>query len=428
MSQDSDVPVVEAQAGCAAGAPAAPPPPPTNRGGDTCKVLRFGVDSLYLSFPGEPQAEWDIRLKKAKELAQSPLQRDQALAQVTLQDQMFSVDARGSSLFAYTLDNPDYRFQVKSRTAKRAPLAYCKFSSLVLTRLGVPESVARLEKLLRELGEVDGPAKVSRLDLYVDFIAPYPLDDWHKDAWVGRGRSVNKYWEGAACSGWSIGIGGLLSARLYDKTLEITKSRKDYLKPLWEAAGWVPGQSVYRLEFQFRREVLQELGVSLYADLLAKLGALWAYASQDWLRLTVPDLVDQTSSRWPTHPMWQVLAAIDWGSLDTYKRIPSKSSAPDEKRLLDQYLAVLTSSMAVHGQTDPHEAAPELFEKTRDRFDELYHESGGGFDDTARERAARKAKDWKLPYPGSAQAARQLQDQAVSQVYQDPPAPEQDGE
>ena len=58
-------------------------------------------------------------------------------------------------------------------------------------------------------------------------------------------------------TGWSIGLGGPISARLYDKTVEIaTRSKKFYLHELWQQAGWFPADSVWRFELQFRRPAL----------------------------------------------------------------------------------------------------------------------------------------------------------------------------
>ena len=88
-----------------------------------------------------------------------------------------------------------------------------------------------------------------------------------------------------------------MGARLYNKTLEILKSHKDYLKPLWRDAGWQDGQKVWRLEFEYKREVMLELGVEKVEQLLANQDGLWRYASQTWLRLTLPNPHDENQSR-----------------------------------------------------------------------------------------------------------------------------------
>jgi len=57
---------------------------------------------------------------------------------------------------------------------------------------------------------------------------------------------------------------------------------------VWKRYGWTPGATVWRLEFQFRRETLRGLGIGSFAELEASLGCLWAYATQSWLRLADP--------------------------------------------------------------------------------------------------------------------------------------------
>ena len=47
----------------------------------------------------------------------------------------------------------------------------------------------------------------------------------------------------------AFGSGNEVSARLYDKTLEIQKSGKDYMRPLWAMEGWNGQQDVWRMEF-----------------------------------------------------------------------------------------------------------------------------------------------------------------------------------
>ena len=61
---------------------------------------------------------------------------------------------------------------------------------------------------------------------------------------------------------------------------------------------------VWRLEFELKREVLTQKGLSKLYQVLNHLNGLWSYATTEWLRLTLPSDDDKTRSRWPIHPLW----------------------------------------------------------------------------------------------------------------------------
>ncbi|MFZ2170991.1 MAG: hypothetical protein WAW61_15310, partial [Methylococcaceae bacterium] len=117
--------------------------------------------------------------------------------------------------------------------------------------------------------------QISRVDLFVDFTSPVKMNSWDQSAWVTRAHNIASYSLRRHFSGWSIGMGGVMGARLYNKTLELEKSKKDYLKPLWKMAGWDEESPVWRLEFQYKREALKELGVLEMEHLIQHYGGLW---------------------------------------------------------------------------------------------------------------------------------------------------------
>ena len=96
--------------------------------------------------------------------------------------------------------------------------------------------------------------------------------------------------------------------------IESRKSGKEYLHALWNEAGWQGDLPVWRMEFQFKREVLDQLQLAGLPDVLGHLAGLWNYATSDWLRLCLPSDSDGTRSRWPIRPLWIALSSVDWGS------------------------------------------------------------------------------------------------------------------
>ncbi len=176
------------------------------------KPFAGGVDSLYLSYPGELSRESDLRLKELKQLAQSNDPGEVAKAQLPLAGHIFEVKEKGASLFPYILEDGAFRIQL-SRPGHKAPMAYVKVSAKFLAHVGPVEAERQLYALLSELGELKESANVSRIDLFVDFQNGFDMEGWDRHAWVTRASSINSYAVSGQFSGWSIGLGGIISAQ-----------------------------------------------------------------------------------------------------------------------------------------------------------------------------------------------------------------------
>lgn len=324
---------------------------PSNTASNSCnetffKPIRWGVDSLYLSFAGELEPAVERRLKELKLVAQSAQDHEQAYAQFQIDEHVFEVKDKGAGLFPYVLDDNAFRIQL-SRRGKKLPMAYVKVSAPYLAHVRPDAVEDDLTRLLSQLGELTDSASVGRIDLYVDFVTSVDMESWTREAWITRAANISSYACGNEFSGWAIGMGGVMACRLYDKTLEIESSKKFYLQPMWTERGWKQGERVWRLEFQFRRELLSQKGVVALYTVLNHLNGLWSYATTEWLRLAMPNPEDRTRSRWPIHPLWIALASIDWesdgGALS--KRF-SLSRAPSDAGLCRMAFGALISYMA----------------------------------------------------------------------------------
>lgn len=327
--------------------------PPSNTAPNSCngvffQPLRWGVDSLYLSYAGQLFEPVSTQLDELKRQAQSNDAREVALAQFPLGDHLFEVKDKGARLFPYILDDAAFRLQL-AKLSKAIPMAYCKVSSGYLAYRRPPAVEVELRTLLAELGAIEGEGRASRIDLFVDFCSTVQMDSWGREAWITRAPRRSAHSVGDRFSGWSIGLGGAIGCRLYDKTLEIQTSGKDYLRELWRKTGWDGTQPVWRLEVQFEREILTQLGLDSLASVLDAQNGLWGYALTEWLRLAVPNPDDKTRSRWPIHPLWMALASIDWESDGgpLLRRFPNQR-APSEKYLARQGLGAVSSYMALN--------------------------------------------------------------------------------
>ena len=400
--------------------------PPSNTAPYNCnsgdgfffKALRWGVDSLYLSYPGELSQESDARLKALKLLAQSTDTNEVAKAQLPLGKHVFEVKEKGASLFPYIIEDGAFRIQL-SRPGHKAPMAYVKVSAALLAHIGPIEAEKRLYELLSQLGEIKESANVSRIDLFVDFQTSMNMESWDRHAWVTRASSINAYAVSGNFSGWSIGLGSIISARLYNKLLEIVVSGKDWILPLWQQAGWDGSGLIWRLEFETKREVLAQKGISKLYEVMNHLDGLWSYATTEWLRLTLPSEGDKTRSRWETHPLWEYLASVDWeGNGGPLSKRFKPTRSPNDVRLYQMACSTVLAFMAKHGYSAKqlYEAYEDLVAKLVEHIEQEAYKLGLPFDDYVAEKLALKQRQYNTaindPEQEEKRKAQELADQA----------------
>lgn len=357
------------------------------------RLLRLAVDSLYLSYSGELLPSSLDALSRLKVMAQSDLPQQQAKAQYPVGGHIFEVKDKGAGLFPFVLEDNAYRIQF-SRQSKTLPMAYVKVSAHYLAHKGPQAVQDELRELLAEFGTL-GANTVSRIDLAADFTSSVVMDSWHRSAWVTRATEIHSYAKDQRFTGWTIGLGGHVACRLYDKVAEVVHSGKDWNYNLWLAEGWKPGQDVWRLEFQFKREFLKGRQLGNLDSVLDHLNGLWSYATTEWLRLTAPNKADATRTRWPTHGLWVALAACDWESthsvlLDKY----SNARNPTELRLIAVVLGSLASFMAMHNITDRNEGVDRLLNKLYEHYSRIAAYDGLSFDEYLLRRVAVKAREF----------------------------------
>ncbi len=381
------------------------------------KILRTGIDSLYLSYQGELFEESSIRLNALKELAQSKNPDKVALAQFPVYDHLFDVSDRGRHPFAFILNDNWYRIEVAKLGALRAPLAHSQLSSKLLTLKGAESAVESLTSIIKALGSLSDGPNTSRVDLCVDFLTEHPLEKIIDMDWVTKAKDMDRYTVQRKFSGWVIGR-GRISARLYNKTLEMEKKSRPYLEDLWRESGWDGKQSVWRLEFQIRRDCLRELGIISFDSLMQNLSGLWKYSTQDWLRLSVPNHNDKTQTRWPTAPVWESLQNANWAGNEKLTRIkPDKSRLPSYHYLFHNGLSAFHSFMAMECISDPIEGAHAFHQAAKKYHDEREYFTGLSYYDYVTQKVALKVKAYNtfrnLPTEDTLHPA----DEAVAKAY-----------
>jgi hypothetical protein len=382
------------------------------------KLLRFGVDSLYLSYPGVMTEDWDKKLARLKELAQMEDDLSQSIAQVTICEHLFEVMDKGAGRFSFVLVDNAYRIQASNSRSKSLPLAYVQITSEYLSHAGIEKAEEGLSHIINTLGVVNEPANVSRVDLYADFCADCAMDAFEplRD-WVTRVETMSLHYSYGRFSGWSFGSGGDIVARLYDKTLEVEKkSHKFYLHELWQAAGWDGEAQVWRMEFEAKRNALVSLQLPKLSHLLPNQAALWRYLTENWLRLTVPAESDSNRARWNNHPLWDFIASA-FNSDDEQTKLQRFNPArlPEDERLFVHGLGGITSFMASRGIEDLGEGVGEYLHHAK-----AYHVTRSGFKHDGMERyVGRKVKAKNRRY-NTVQNAQPLEYQSIAaaEAYQ----------
>src|SRR5690606_24552027 len=350
---------------------AAGAPPSITAPANSIRPLRHGVDSLYLSFQGCIDPELAVWLQECKLKAQSINEHAISLAGIGIDDHQFMVLPRGRGRFAFVLEDNWFSIQLSNASAGIMPLALVQVRSEYLTAVGPEAAIATITELVQGMGTVENPPKISRIDLFADFCTDHDLTAFPGSHWVKRSKKRSIHEDSDQVTGISFGSGNEVSARLYDKTRELLKSGKDYMKPLWTQEGWSGQDQVWRMEFQIRREGLPVQMHGPAGEVLGCCGSLWRYLCDDWLRLAVPSESDETRSRWPTHPLWGDLSRL-WDidpEAPPLTRVP-KARLPSDDRLFRHGISGLSSFMARQGITELDEGLGEYLHALEAYFDD----------------------------------------------------------
>jgi hypothetical protein len=204
-------------------------------------------------------------------------------------------------------------FDVFMGSGRGLPAAYVRLLSSFIHELGPTSAFAAVRlfvsgPVLAEIEEV----RCSRVDIYTDFQGWVPSSDDYERFVV---RSRKNTWhtavhhEGRSFTGFTFGRDAMV-ARLYDKSLEITRSGKDWMRAVW-GDRFNPLQPVWRLEFQFRRQMLKECSLDGADEVIDRRQELWVYATR-WLSLR-ERAPDSRRLRWPVASVWAQLAQSPLG-------------------------------------------------------------------------------------------------------------------
>lgn len=261
-------------------------------------VLRMAIDTLECSIGGRirPHVEQVLDMWKLQ------AQEDETPTYSPMGGLDFAVQAQGSSPYRWVMKGDDATVRVTP--SPKLPGASVRLSAKGLAYYEPAELLGLLVNIVADyLGPNEEP-KTSRLDQCADvqgfdfgrldgaqFVCPasfrpvYPNIDHPETYQFGRGKVV---------------------VRVYNKSRELRVSGKTWVPALWGShPDYDPTQDVWRVEVQYRRDALVELGAGTPAEAFAMLPELMRYGLS-WADLRIPN--GSSSEHWPRHPAWEALA------------------------------------------------------------------------------------------------------------------------
>lgn len=302
--------------------------------------LASGVDAFYLT------GSCALPVPFLDDLAAARAEAGQTghATELTLGDVRFAVGARGIQKYAFALE---HEHGVLACTSSRSlPPVYIQPRASFIHAVGVEAATAWFVGVVESIA---GAVRwnVSRVDLFMDSQG-WDLQSEDRGQFLCRARDRQVYERDDEMTGLSFGSGKSVMARIYDKTEESRKKGTDWWPSVW-GESFDPAHRVLRVEFQVRRQVITQVGLSTPEEVLRELPRLWAYLTDDWLTFRSTSN-DETRSRWPLASEWaQVQRAELRGSAIGLERVYEHARAGSVRQLLPALQGYVASVGALLG-------------------------------------------------------------------------------
>ena len=104
-------------------------------------------------------------------------------------------------------------------------------------------------------------------------------------------------------TGIRVGKGQPLMARIYNKSLEIKHSRKEWFNAIWKDKGLDITKPIINIEYEIKREWFYNRKIDSVEDFFANLGDIWLFLTKNYLSFRLPD--NTRRSRRTICPWWE---------------------------------------------------------------------------------------------------------------------------
>jgi hypothetical protein len=258
----------------------------------------------------------------------------------------FNIKAHGVRGYEWLLYSREFTLRIGNwKVPESRPSVMAEIGSETLHARGPGDAVNRIIGLLDDAGASIISVRGSRVDLYVDILLPESL--WSLELMkfaVKRASDVTPHFRHDHLTGISIGK-GVISARIYDKVLEIKQqSKKFWMFDVWRIDKVPEGKKIIRVEFQMRREGIKEMGLDTLDDFLENIENVWAYCTKKWLKFEDNPGVHHTQRS--TLKWWEAVQNGFNGVQDPNPVIRSKAFRTDRIQLACQAFGQMSSLQA----------------------------------------------------------------------------------
>lgn len=302
------------------------------------KLIHSALDTLEVSARGKISLEVLEEIDKAKERARL----SEGKEEIFLGKERFLVLPHGAGMYRYLLQGRNY--DLKLTPSDKIPSLGARIKAISLYEIGAEKALEGVYEMVGRIGRFT-EIKVKRLDLCSDFQGWEPkVSDLAR--FVCRAKKTGLYLESGRLNYIRFGQKNML-ARLYNKSEEIKKSGKTWLISVWKETGlYEEKKAVWRLEIQFRRQMLACLNIETPEEALSSLGGIWQFGLS-WLEFKKPSKAKQ-KTRWPLDRRWKALKEASFKGRPCLSVRKAKREA-DKERLIRGFGGYLTSLAAIYG-------------------------------------------------------------------------------
>ncbi|MBN1545268.1 MAG: hypothetical protein JW902_01260 [Syntrophaceae bacterium] len=324
--------------------------------GDNIRFLTCGIDTMDTSFYVDWRgAVWEELKRKFDDRKLQAQQTEGILIQnPPVRNHLFFASGKAPN-YRYHVQFPEYHcFIAISEMPYNSPNVYVSFSSEAIHQKSSEREL--IDIVTQDIESFGGRVifhKISRCDLYADYIIPGGMnDDFVRGHMVGKSHKTNRFMDGERLETFYIGgKESLIQLRIYDKGVQI-KGKVDEERWLQQ---WLidDPNDVWRIEGQIRRPVLKSFEINTVDDLLNKKADLWRYITEDWFSLR--NLDNENTSRRTIHEFWKKVQACteifgqDQGSKRRYEKKRASSSQWHMARIANICIPIA----AIHDLYDP---------------------------------------------------------------------------
>lgn len=325
------------------------PPAKVKPNRSSTQILASGIDSLYLAIDVHwSNTDFFDYLANLKETAKNTRKDAPGFFELDKGKYKypFNVKPNGKNGHEWIITNKEFDISFGAwKRPQSKPSVLVKISSEALWHLGAENTVDKIIQILFSQGGTGITIKPSRVDLCVDALfSEHTFNPKLVDFSTTRSTYICLHFNHKKLTG--VGIGkGKISARLYDKPLEIRqKSKKLWMYDIWRINEVPKGWKVIRTEFQLRREALKQLAINDAGDLFLHCDRIWAYCSQKWLKFQTNPGKHHTQRK--TLTWWETIQNGFLGVQDPAPLIRSKALRHDIKQSTTQAIGYVRAIIA----------------------------------------------------------------------------------